>query len=243
MSHHPGEGTVRCLGDTRTGLRCSNMEIEGLEFCLHHVPDDLLDEAEEVTGFRRCRNGWGTPDPTCTLFAVTGTDPPACKNHGANRGSNTARAAAGRVVEGRAMDRLAEIMADHGEKLLNPEPIGNSLQAHLDLAAEAWALKEILRNVIAYLFSQDRIRYAHQKVGEQLRAELLLYERAVERLDRILTNINRAKIEARLAAISEARLQHEERAFATALQAANIPVERQEAARAVLRRELMKAVT
>jgi hypothetical protein len=223
-------------------VQCSNNEIEGMEFCLHHVPDDMLDEAEEVTGFRRCRHGWGTTEPSCGSYAVSGTDPPACKNHGANSGSVTSREGARRVVEGKAADRLAQIMAEHGEKLLNPAPIANSLQAHLDLAAEAWALKEILRMVLTHLFSTDRVRYAHSKVGEQLRMEVLLYERAVERLDRMLTNINRTKIEARLAAVSEARLQHEERAFAAALQAAQIPVERQEAARAVLRRELMKAV-
>jgi hypothetical protein len=70
------------------------MEIEGLDYCLHHVPDELLEEAEAIVGFRRCRSRFG-----CRQYAVAGTDPPVCKNHGANRGS---------VLYKRAMMRRAE---------------------------------------------------------------------------------------------------------------------------------------
>ena len=51
-----GEGTVRCADGG-----CGDLEIEGLEYCLAHMPEDLLAEAEAITGVRRARK-WGPPD-------------------------------------------------------------------------------------------------------------------------------------------------------------------------------------
>src|SRR5215813_12770035 len=62
--------TVRCKGITAASQFCREFEIEGLEYCLHHVPGDLLEEAEEITGMRRCRK------PGCTEYAVEGAEPP-----------------------------------------------------------------------------------------------------------------------------------------------------------------------
>ena len=57
---HPWEGTGYCVGVTRSGLPCSNREIQGTGWCLHHVPDELLELAEQIRGgARRCRHGSG----------------------------------------------------------------------------------------------------------------------------------------------------------------------------------------
>jgi hypothetical protein len=106
----PWDGVVPCAGTTRAGQRCRTPEIEGLDYCLHHVPDELLEEAEEITDFYRCRHDFGAPD-ACRQYAVAGTSPPRCKNHGANQGSVMYRQAARRVIERQVALLHAEILA------------------------------------------------------------------------------------------------------------------------------------
>jgi hypothetical protein len=231
----PGEGPLYCTQVLPGGRTCGHHEVDGLGFCLWHMPDEDLEEAEELTGHRRCRH-----DSGCHQMAVAQTNPPACKNHGANRGGNTSKAASMRVVEGKVTDRLAEIMAEHGERLLSPAQLGNPLIELLQLANEMAEWKNIMREVVAYLYSKDRIRSAHSKVGEQLRAEVLLYERALERLAKILQDIARLGIETRLASIEERQVRAVEQALAAALNASGLDLLGQENARKALRRELVK---
>lgn len=236
----PGEGELTCTWPAG----CRHREIDGLEFCLLHMPDELLEEAEELAGFRRCRHHFPGPD-ACHKVATTGTVPPTCKNHGANLGSVKSKQAATREVEGRVMDRMAAIMAESGERLINPRQLGNPLIELLQLAAEMAEWKDILRDIVIYLMSQQRIRSAHNRVGEQLRAEVMLFERAQERYARILLDIQRAGIEQRLAAIEERQAEIVERALSLALAkaVAGLPdaLERSETGRVALRRELTKA--
>jgi len=227
----PGTGTAPC-GEQG----CKRNEIDGLEFCFWHMPEDRLDEAEEVTGVFRCRHESG-----CHQVAVKGTDPPRCKNHGANRGSVISKQASARVVEGRVQDRMLQIMSEQGERLLNPRPIGNPLVELLDLAAEMAEWKTIMQEIVVYLLSTERIRSAHSKVGEQLRAEVLLFERAQERYSKILQDIARLGIEHRLAALEETQVRIVEQALAAALNSTSLDIVAQEEARQVLRRELTKA--
>jgi hypothetical protein len=234
------EGDVPCLGVTNSGRPCGEKEIAGLEYCLHHIPDDLLDEAEEITGIRRCRHHFLEED-ACRYFATQGTEPPMCKNHGANTGSYQSKIAAGRVVEGRAVDRLAEIMAENGDRLLTAPPVEDPLGELLNLAGEIREMKEILRRVVAYLFSQDRVRYAHNKIGEQLRSEILLYERALERYATILLNIAKLNIADRLATVEEKQILAIETALDKALNEAGLDLVGQDKARKALRRHLKAA--
>lgn len=238
----PGEGPDLCKGDSRNGAPCTHHEVLGLEYCVWHMPDDLLEEAEMITGWKRCRSGYGQPG-ACHYAAVKATDPPRCKNHGANAGSVISQRAAAAIVSDRAADRLVAILAEHGEKLLEPDPIGNPLTELMELAAEIKAFKEIMRQVTSYLFSQQRIRSAHAKVGEQLRSEILLYERAQERLAKILLDIGKLGIEQMLARIDAQQYQLIERAFDTALERTGLDLVTQDDVRAVLRRELMKAAS
>lgn len=233
---YPGSGDRMCQWD-RDGTRCSNWEVDGLEFCVLHVPDDLLEEAEDVTGLSRCRHAHGEPG-ACRRYAVTGTRPPACDNHGANAGSVRRTQAEMGLHEGRLASRLAEIMEASGEMLLHPASIDDPLTELLETAAEVKALKEVLRIIAAKLFSENRIRYAHAKVGEQLRIELLLYERAVERFAKILIDISRLRIEDRLAGVQEQTAQMLERALEAALEESGVGLDKQLDARKAFRRHL-----
>jgi hypothetical protein len=100
-----------------------------------------------------------------------------------------------------------------------------------------------MRQVTAYLFSQQRLRSAHAKVGEQLRSEILLYERAQERLAKILLDIGKLGIEQMLARIDAAQYQMIERAFDLALERTGLDLVAQDDVRSVLRRELTKAAS
>jgi hypothetical protein len=234
----PWQGPNECGAPLNDGRSCTQLEIDGLDACFRHVPDELLAEAEEITGWRRCRDSSG-----CNQVAKRGTEPPQCKNHGANLGSLTSQHAAERVIEGKYADRLVLILAEHGEKFLTPDPIGNPLAELLELAAEIKAFKEALRQVAAYLFSKERIRSAHSKVGEQLRAEIILYERAQERLAKILIDISKLGIEAKLAGLEDTQADMIERALDAALTAAGLGLVAQQEAKVVLRRELMRVAS
>jgi hypothetical protein len=236
----PGSGPLICQGFGLDGQPCTHHEIDGLGYCFSHMPDDLLDEAEDITGARRCRKRFGEPD-ACHQFAVAGTDPPLCKNHGANGGSSISQKAAARVVDGRVTDRMAAIMSDHGEALMKPSPIGDPLSELLDVAAEIRTWKEVMRGVVADLLSRQAIRYTARAYGEQLRAEVLLYERALERLAAILVQVGKLGIERKLAQIEIDQAARVDRALTAALTATGVGLVEQQKARAVLARELMKA--
>lgn len=242
-----GSGPLTCQGISTspshpesTGRPCTKNEIDGLGYCFAHMPDDLLDEAEQITGLTRCRKDYGEPG-ACHQYAVKGTVPPRCKNHGAQAGGVRSKHAAARVVDGRVMDRMTEIMADHGDRLMTPSPIGDPLSELLDLAAEIREWKEIVRGVTAYLLNRQQIRYAHKSYGEQIRAEILLYERALDRLGTILIQIGKLGIERKLAQIQEAQVARVDRALTAALTATGLDLVQQQEARAVLARELLKA--
>jgi hypothetical protein len=241
----PSSGPLICQGISTSpahspGQPCTHHEIDGLGYCFAHMPDDLLDEAEQITGYKRCRKLFGEPG-ACHQFAVKGTIPPMCKNHGANEGSNVRKGAAANIVDGRVIDRMAEIMSDHGEALMKPDPIGDPLSELLALAAEIRTWKEIMRKVTAYLVSRNQVRYSHKSYGEQVRAEILLYERAMERLGSILIQIGKLGIERKLAQIQEAQVAKVDRALTAALTATGLGLVEQQEARAVLARELLRA--
>ena len=235
----PGSGPLPCT-HRAAGRACTQNEIEGLGFCFRHVPDEMLDEAEEITGYRRCRRDFGEPG-ACRMVAVAATEPPRCQGHGAETGSHTSQHASRRVIEGRVADRMTAIMAEHGERLLSPGAAPDPLTGLLQLADEMNEWKNIMREIVAYLLSKDRIRAAHNRVGEQLRAEVLIYERAMERLAQLWERIIRLGIEARLAKLDDNQARLVEGALATALAGTGLGLVEQEKARQVLRRELVRA--
>lgn len=235
--------TVRCGLPTRSGRPCREFEIAGLGACFHHIEADLLEEAELITGLRRCRARWGTPD-WCTQIAVSGTDAEGpeharCKVHGANAGSVLSRRAARVIVLGRAGEAAAEIAAlpENAESLLHPPPLGNPLQELLDAAAVAKEWERITRSVLAYLTTQT-YRQGNGRIGEQVRAEILIHQQALATLLTVLERICRLNLESKLAGIREQTAQHLEQQLEYALEASGVDHAGRAKARARFRRGL-----
>jgi hypothetical protein len=239
LQHFPGEGTEPCQGTTNAGKPCGNREIEGLEFCLHHVPDEYLDEAEAVTGMRRCRHRFGQTD-ACRYTAVTATEPPQCKDHGAVVGSVTSMHASRRVVEGRIVEHEAEMMAEYWEAIIDAPPVINPLEELQKIAGQIVAWKDECLKALRYLKTSNW-RYEKSRLGEQTRAEILIAERALDRAERCLVNMVKLGISKQLVALETQKVDLVERALIAALQASGLDIEGQDRARKVLRREL-KAV-
>lgn len=231
----PGFGTALCTGHRKDGHPCGNVEVEGLEFCLHHMPDDLLEEAEAVTGFRRCRHDFGLPE-ACHFYAVSGTEPPRCKNHGANEGSLAGKNAALRLINGGADQRAAELIAEYGTDLVNAMPVEDPYRELMQLAGEMRAWKNKLRERVQ-LLKVEQYRYqGHQ--GEQTRAEIVLYERAMERLGQMLVAIAKLNLDARLVGIRQNTLEMLDRALTLAFTKAGVPPEKALEARETFRKHL-----
>lgn len=228
----PGFGTALCIGWRKDGQHCGSVEVEGLEYCLHHMPDDLLEEAEALTGFRRCRHEFGTPD-ACRFYAVRGTEPPVCKNHGGNEGSNQMKSVGLRLINGEADKRAGEIIAEHGTELESADAVQDPYRELMLLAGEMRAWKNMLRKRVALL---KPAQYRYQgRTGEQLRAEIVLYERAMERLGSMLVAIAKLNLDARLVGIRQQTLDMLDRALTQAFTKAAVPPEKMEEARQVFR--------
>lgn len=142
--------------------------------------------------------------------------------------------AAERVVEQAARRELGKLAA-----VLGPaEPIDNPLTELGKLAGEVIRWKDLMAEHVAEL---DRIRYSDDRGGEQLRSEISLFERALDRCGTFLTSIARLNIDARLAAISEAQADVVLRAIDAALDDAGVESARRGQAKLAAARHL-KAV-
>jgi len=105
--------------------------------------------------------------------------------------SPQAKSAAGRrQVEGEARSLLAE---------LGVSPVSDPLAQLLQLAGEVLAWQ---RATAALVNQLDSIRYQGGS-GEQLRAEVQLYERAMDRAANVLSAIARLRIDERLAEVTQ----------------------------------------
>lgn len=145
------------------------------------------------SGTRRICGRMTRQKKPCTNPPVVGAD--VCRMHGG----------AAPQVKAKAQQRIAEAEAKRklgllAEVLGPAEPVANPLLELSRLAGEAIRWKEILAGRVAEL---ERIRYEDFKGGEQLRAEISLFERAIDRCSTILANIVRLNIDERLATITE----------------------------------------
>ncbi|MGV9707457.1 HGGxSTG domain-containing protein [Streptomyces sp. NPDC003483] len=135
-----------------------------------------------ITCGARCRDG-----SPCDNSPMRGGE--RCRMHGG--ASPRARAAAERrQVEGQARSLLAE---------LGVIPVADPLAQLLQLAGEVLAWQKATSELVNQL---DHIRYQGGS-GEQLRAEVALYERAMDRAVSVLAAVARLNIDERLAAVSE----------------------------------------
>ena len=126
----------------------------------------------------------------CRLLAVLGAT--VCRSHGG----------AAPQVRAAAAVRLAEEQGRAVLARLNLPPVDDPLTELAKIAAEAVAWKDAMAGKVSEL---TELRYKAGEGGEQLRAEVALWERALDRCERFLTAMARLNIDERLAAISEAQ--------------------------------------
>lgn len=157
---------------------------------------------------------------TCRKTAGWGTDHPgygSCRLHGGSTSTQTTGAARQRAeAEARAV--LAE---------LGVPAVEDPLAALLKLAGQILAWQEATATLVNGL---EEVRYEGVSGAEQLRAEVALYERAMDRAVAVLSAIARLNIEERLARVTERQADAVIDAIDAALAAAGVTG--QDAARA-----------
>lgn len=145
-------------------------------------------------------------DVTCLHPAGYGTDHlgyGTCKYHLGNTPAQRAAAQKQRAV---AIERVA--LADSDDirtrfGIAVPEAaIDNPLAAYRDLAGRVVSWVETCEKMLEKVKDP---RYMHEYAGEQLRAEVVMFERSMGLCNQVLAAYGRLKVDERLAAIDEAK--------------------------------------
>lgn len=204
----PAERRCAAIARGRRGSipeQCHQWAIRGEEFCRSHTPD-----ATRQIGIppedRRCTATTRRSKERCRLWALQGLT--VCYRHGATKSAQAKGRRA--VADARLDEQLNRLLVGTGAS-----PVDNPLKALGELAGEMVALKDGLASLVRKL-NVDEIRYKGG-AGEQIRAEVVLYERALERTGQLLVNIARLNIDERLAAIEEKQVDAVVRAVEAAL--------------------------
>jgi len=132
-------------------------------------------------GYCKKPAGWGTPTPGRGR----------CRLHGGSTRTQR-KGAAEAEIEERARVMLAR---------LDVRPCDDPLTELQKLAGQVLAWKDAIGHMVNEL---ESIRY-ETEFGEQLRAEVALFERAMDRCERVLVAMARLNIEDRLVKVSEAQ--------------------------------------
>lgn len=174
--------------------RCPQWTMKGRDVCKSHSTQVSV-PSHDPPDERRCQAK--AQDETrrrtrpCKLWAMKGLT--VCWRHG---GSNPTTRAAGerRVAEDKVMKKALQLA-----NLFDVTPVDNPLEALAQHVGEEIRLKDVLALIVADL---EELRYKGA-VGEQIRAEITLYERALDRVGTRLTAYARLNIDERLAVIQE----------------------------------------
>ncbi|MFI2078689.1 hypothetical protein [Streptomyces triculaminicus] len=186
--------------------QCANYARPGATTCALHAG------MQPVTPIpsRRCTAHRSTDGEQCANWSLKGQT--VCRYHGGN--ARHAKVAAQR----RIAEAAVEAQARRTLAALGADPVDNPLVALSELAGEVMGFKNALAERVNELSS---IRYTGD-AGEQIRAEVLLYERAMDRAASVLGTIARLNIDERLAAISEKQAEAVVRAIDAALAHAGV---------------------
>lgn len=152
-----------------------------------------------------------------------------CKLHGSASPQAKAR------VERERLMAEVEVGARKALDKLGFEPVQDPLTELQRLGGEVVAWKDLLRTLVDEL--QQKYRYEGEH-AEQIRGEVLLFERALDRCAMVLGLIARLKIDDRLVAIEEAKVTQIVDAVEAALDALGLSVEQQLEAKAEVARTL-----
>ena len=155
----------------------------------------------------------GAPGDKCTLVAGFGTDHVgygSCKFHGGNTRNQRAAARA----------EMADTEARRVLATLDVTPVADPFAALSRHAGQVLAWQEAISHIVNQL--GDRVRYEGAAGSEQLRAEIALYERAMDRTGQILGMIAKLNIEDRMARVTERQADALVSAIEAALAAAGV---------------------
>jgi hypothetical protein len=150
-----------------------------------------------------------------------------------HKGSGNCSSHAGSTPTGRAA-----ALNERADRLLyqrDAPPVTNPLEALQRLAGRALALEEVIGEKVNEL---KGLRYESGGGGEQIRGELQLLERSMDRAGKLLVDIAKLNIEDRLATIREATAQMLEQALAAALASSGCDLDGQRRAQEAFRRNL-----
>jgi len=138
----------------------------------------------------RCTGHSSRTGAPCKLAPVRGTS--VCHKHGGSA-PQVKRAAARRLIEAEIRDLFGKV---------SPEivPVDNPLAAYAEFAGRVMGWMRLMDSLLGEL-SSVKVTTAAQ--GEQVRAEVQLYERAMDRANAVLSSYARLNIDTRLAAITE----------------------------------------
>ncbi|RXS84234.1 hypothetical protein EST92_11795 [Streptomyces sp. TM32] len=180
---------IRPGRDGKPASRCQGWKKKGHDLCPVHAgtaPNIHANRPEE----RQC-SATSNKGDRCTQWALKGQA--VCKYHGGSAPQ------AKRAAERRLAEAAVEKAAHRTLARIGAKPVDNPLTALAELAGEVLAFKEILAERVNEL---EEIRY-QGAAGEQIRAEIVLYERAMDRAGNLLATIAKLNIDERLAAITE----------------------------------------
>lgn len=166
-------------------------------------------------------------DGTCTQAAGWGTPHPGhgrCKLHGGCAPSGRMAGA-----EQQAKAELARLGVD---------AVSDPLTMLAQVTGEVLAWKDATAELVNRLSS---VRYEGELAGEQLRSEVLLWERALDRCERFLTAMARCNIDERLAKVTERQAETLSAALSAALADMGFPPDKQREARQLVGRHLRAA--
>ena len=229
MIHMNGLGSERCIEQLASNTQCRNLEVEGMDYCLKHMPAELLAEAEEVTGVKRCRNS-PAGEFACHEYAAEGTMPPACPAHKPAQLAKKHLA----LVNGVAVETAQALIQEHSHDLEHAPPIQDPYIEVMAAAGELKVWKDIVRAKVGNL---KRLGYAG-KTGEQTMAEVQLYTQALRDLSQVLLAIGRLNLDARLIGIRQQTVEMLDRALDLALEEAGIGFDKKTQARQTFRKHL-----
>ena len=172
---------------------------------------------------RKC-SGKRTDGNPCGAYAITGGT--VCTSHGGQLPRVKARAAAN-LLEQRARLELAD---------LDVQPVGDPLHQLAVLAGQILAWRDAMAEQVNNLTSLRYESQGENGTGEQLRAEVALWERSLDRCERVLTAMARLNIDERLAKITDRQADLIEQALKAALAEIGLDLDAQDrAARSVAR--------
>lgn len=171
---------------------------------------------------RKCK-GTRTNGQPCGNWAMNGST--VCHSHG-GRAPQVKAAAAARMAEERVERLLYRYQA---------EPTADPLEALQRLAGRALAMEQAIGNLVNNL---EDLRFTDEKGAEQLRSEVVILERAMDRAGKLLVDIAKLNIEERLAKVTERQTEIMQAALDASMTEMGYPPDQRVAIRKSLARHL-----